>query len=82
MSQLEGSLSSTDPVPFPPYLIPDTSSLCTTLPLIRQLAQSNRSIIVIPLAGEFVDWLQSLKQFFISVSFHILVASLTLMALF
>ena len=28
-----------------------------------------------------VDWLQSLKQFFINVSFHILVASLTLMAL-
>ena len=29
-----------------------------------------------------VDWLQSLKQFFINVSYHILVASLTLMALF
>ena len=29
-----------------------------------------------------VDWLQSLKQFFINVSCHILVASLTLMALF
>ena len=28
-----------------------------------------------------VDWLQSLKQFFIKVSYHILVASLTLMAL-
>ena len=28
-----------------------------------------------------VDWLQSLKQFFINVSYHILVASLTLMAL-
>ena len=27
-----------------------------------------------------VDWLQSLKQFFINVSYHILVASLTLMA--
>ena len=26
-----------------------------------------------------VDWLQSLKQFFINVSYHILVASLTLM---
>lgn len=50
VSQLEGSLSNTDQAPFPPYLIPDTSSLCTTLHLIRQLAQSNRSIIVIPLA--------------------------------
>ena len=29
-----------------------------------------------------VDWLQSLKHFFINVSYHILVASLTLMALF
>ena len=29
-----------------------------------------------------VDWLQSLKQFFINVSYHLLVASLTLMALF
>ena len=28
-----------------------------------------------------VDWPQSLKQFFINVSFHILIASLTLMAL-
>ena len=29
-----------------------------------------------------LDWLQSLKQFFINVSYQILVASLTLMALF
>ena len=29
-----------------------------------------------------VDWLQSLKQFFINVSYHLLVARLTLMALF
>ena len=28
-----------------------------------------------------LDWLQSLKHFLINVSFHILVASLTLMAL-
>ena len=28
-----------------------------------------------------LDWLQSLKHFFINVSYHILVASLTLMAL-
>ena len=27
-----------------------------------------------------IDWLQSLKQFFIKVSYHILVANLTLMA--
>ena len=29
-----------------------------------------------------LDWLQSLKQFFNNVSYHILVTSLTLMALF
>ena len=29
-----------------------------------------------------VDWLQSLNNFFINVPYHILVASLTLMALF
>ena len=32
--------------------------------------------------GVDVDWLQSLKQISINVSYHILVASLTLMALF
>ena len=31
--------------------------------------------------GFNVDWFQSLKQCFINVSYHILVASLTLMAL-
>ena len=31
---------------------------------------------------KILDWLQSLKQFFINVSYHILVANLTLMALF
>ena len=31
--------------------------------------------------GSDLDWLQSLKQYFIIVSYHILVASLTLMAL-
>ena len=29
-----------------------------------------------------LDWLKSLKQFFINVSYHMLVASLALMALF
>ena len=32
--------------------------------------------------GLSLDWLESLKQFFINVSYHILVASLSLMALF
>ena len=52
VSELEGSLSMSDSVPFPPYLIPDTSSLCAALPLIKKLSQTNRSIIVIPLAGK------------------------------
>ena len=33
-------------------------------------------------AAAEVDWLQSLKYFFINVSYHIPLASLTLMALF
>ena len=33
-------------------------------------------------SGFQLDWLQSLKHFFINVSYHILVANLTLMALF
>ena len=32
-------------------------------------------------ARSYLDWLQSLKQFFITVPYHILVASLTLMTL-
>lgn len=50
VSELEGSLSKSDNVPFPPYLIPDASSLCKNLPLIKKLSLTNRSIIVIPLA--------------------------------
>ena len=42
--------------------------------------------VVLPMflfqSGDNVDWLQYLKQFFINVSYHILEASLTLMALF
>ena len=32
--------------------------------------------------AQLVDWLQSLKQYFTNVPYHILVASLTLMTLF
>ena len=32
--------------------------------------------------ADIVDWLQSLNQFFTNVSYHIVVASLILMALF
>ena len=37
---------------------------------------------IFPRGRYLLDWLQSLKQLFINVSYHILVASLTLMALF
>ena len=45
------------------------------------IAQSYTSMPHIKVNAD-VDWLQFLKQFFINVSYHILVASLTLMALF
>ena len=65
----------------------------TSLMLINQKYQSiskmnNIQKILVEFYQKFrhmkveVDWLQSLKQFFINVSYHILVASLTLMALF
>lgn len=60
VSELEGSLSVTDHVPFPPYLIPDTSSLCAALHQIKKLSQTNRSIIVIPLA--VIDSLDQQKK--------------------
>ena len=43
--------------------------------------QLRRRVCVLP-DDKRVDWLQSLKQFFINVSYNILVASLTPMALF
>ena len=42
-------------------------------------AQARKDVGLIPVQ---IDWLQSLKPFFINVSYHILVASLTLMARF
>ena len=51
VSQLEGHLSSSESAPFPPYVIPDSTCLCTALSSLKKLAQSNRTIIVIPLAG-------------------------------
>ncbi|KAL4227218.1 Protein smg5 [Mactra antiquata] len=50
VSELEGRVSMTESVPFPPYVIPDTTCLSTSLPLIKRLSLSNRSILVIPLA--------------------------------
>ena len=43
--------------------------------------QMREQTAVLWMTGKGFDWLQSLKQFFINVSYHILVASLTLMAL-
>ena len=45
------------------------------------LLQKNNTSSLAKLANLILDWLKSLKQFFINVPYHILVASLTLMAL-
>ena len=51
---------------------------------ISQFLEFSQDIRVLPEAGTGtdLDLLQSLKQFFANVSYNILVASLTLMALF
>lgn len=53
VSQLEGSLEATDTPHFPPYLIPDTSCLCDSLHLVKQLTQSGKGILIIPISGEW-----------------------------
>ncbi|XP_025076614.1 protein SMG5-like isoform X1 [Pomacea canaliculata] len=50
VSQLEGCLESAQQPHFPPYVIVDAASLCTALGLVRELAQSSRCIVIIPLA--------------------------------
>ena len=50
--------------------------------ILDHLLYSENFKILASLCRWTVDWLQSFKQFFINVSYHILVASLTLMALF
>ena len=44
------------------------------------MSMSNKKVVRLKVRFD-LDWLQSLKQFFINVSYHILVASLTLVAL-
>lgn len=61
VSQLEGSLKSTDAQPkLPPYLVSDALSLCEYLSLMKQLAASSRFIIIIPVS--VVDHLDVLKK--------------------
>jgi hypothetical protein len=50
ISQLENSLKNEE-FSFPPYLVIDSSVLCTNLNLIQKFVQSQRFIIVIPLVG-------------------------------
>ena len=52
VSQLEGSLEATDTPHFPPYLIPDTSCLCDNIQLVKQLTQSGKGILIIPISGK------------------------------
>ncbi|XP_052824389.1 nonsense-mediated mRNA decay factor SMG5 [Octopus bimaculoides] len=59
VSQLEGSLEIDQPI-FPPYLVAHTSVLCDALPYLKQLTQTARCIIIIPLA--VIDILDFLKK--------------------
>ena len=54
ISQLENSLKNED-FALPPYLVVDPSVLCTNLKIIQNFVHSQRFIIVIPLAGDFID---------------------------
>jgi len=50
ISQLENSLKNEE-FSLPPYLVIDSTVLCTNLSLIQKFVQSQRFIIVIPLVG-------------------------------
>ena len=54
VSQLEGSLQEADSLP--PYLVPDALSLCQNLNLIKQLVLSSGFILIIPVAGQSINW--------------------------
>lgn len=60
VTQLEGSLDNSEQGHFPPYLIPDTTSLCESLPLVKQLTQTSKGIVIIPLA--VIDTLDYMKK--------------------
>ena len=61
----------------------DMAFVHSTLPLLLNACETSVFQCACNISfGMHIDWLQSLKQFFINVSYHILVASLTLMALF
>ncbi|CAF3389469.1 unnamed protein product [Rotaria sp. Silwood1] len=59
ISQLENSLKNEE-FSLPPYLVIDSSVLCTNLNLIQKLVQSQRFIIIIPLV--VIDVLDELKK--------------------
>ncbi|CAF2840574.1 unnamed protein product [Rotaria sp. Silwood2] len=59
ISQLENSLKNEE-FSLPPYLVIDSSVLCTNLNLIQKLVQSQRFIIIIPLV--VIDILDELKK--------------------
>jgi hypothetical protein len=52
ISQLEHSLKNED-FALPPYLVIDTSVLCSHLNTVQKLVQSQLFIVVIPLVGQF-----------------------------
>ena len=51
VSQLEGSLQSSQLPSLPPYLVPDATVLCENLIVIKTLVQCGRFIVIIPIAG-------------------------------
>ncbi|CAF0797744.1 unnamed protein product [Rotaria sordida] len=59
ISQLENSLKNEE-FSLPPYLVIDSSVLCTNLNLVQKLVQSQRFIIIIPLV--VIDILDELKK--------------------
>lgn len=63
ISQLENSLKNEE-FSLPPYLVIDSSVLCTNLNLIQKFVQSQRFIIVIPLVGQFHSSLENFLIFF------------------
>ena len=48
---------------------------------LKHFVENSKLNVMICRIVQLLDWLQSLKQFFINVSYHVLVARLTLMAL-
>lgn len=67
MSQLKDSVSTINRN-LPPYLVPDFSALLETLHLVKQLVQSSKFIVIIPLCGMWSTCIAS-RSWMISACF-------------